>query len=148
MRAMLHVETSFCDPETFHRTSMDKMFADNLLQIFDLNEAIPDRFGINHNHRSMFALVKAAGLIRSDLGLQPGSLNGVFEGGFNLLTSSWKAAWPGRILIPLVGAYKDMVLKCWHGRLPFSASFAPAVCGLRGFLRQYEIDATRQSYLA
>jgi hypothetical protein len=148
MRAMLDIEASFGEPETFHWTSMDKMFADNLLHIVDLNEAIPDRLGIDHNHRPMLALIKAAGLIRPDLGLQPGSLNGIFEGGFELLASSWKAAWPGRVLVPLVGADKDMALKCRHWRLPFSASFAPAVCGLRGFLRQYEIDATRQSYLA
>jgi hypothetical protein len=111
---MLDIETALSEPETLDRTPVNEMFRDDLVHIFDMNEAVPDRLGIDHHHRSMLALVKAAGLIRPNLGLQPGSFNSIFKGGFELFTASRKTAWTGRILVPLVGAYKDMVFKCRH----------------------------------
>jgi len=41
--------------------------------ILGLNVPIPDRFGINNNHRTVLALIKTASLIDADLAAQSSS---------------------------------------------------------------------------
>jgi len=42
---------------------MQKVFRHNLIYIFYMNEAVPNRFWIDDNHRPMLALIEAARLI-------------------------------------------------------------------------------------
>jgi hypothetical protein len=95
----------------------------------------------------MLALVEAAGLVGADDVLEAGVLDGILEGRFQLLTALGEAAWPGGGFVALVGADEEVMFEFRHWRF-LLCLFAAPECGPPGFLRQYEIDATRQSYLA
>lgn len=141
MRATLGVQTGSGEAQAFDGTTVDKVLGDDLIHIFDLHEAVPDGFGIDHDDGAMLALVEAAGLVGADEMLETRIFDGVLEGGFQLLAASGKAAWAGCVLVTLVGADKEVMLKFRHWRVPFPLLSRP-MCGPRSFLRQYEINAT------
>jgi hypothetical protein len=97
---------------------MQEVFVHDLLYILELDEAVPDRLGIDDDNRAMLALVETARLVGTNEVLQSSVLNSVLEGGFELLSALGQAAWAGRVLVTLVGANKEMMLKFRHRR-PF-----------------------------
>jgi hypothetical protein len=118
MRAMLGVKASLREPQPFHRSAMNKVLRHDFLYIFDLHETIPDSLGIDHDDRTVLALVEAARLVRTNQVLEPSVFNSVLESRFDLLTAFGKTAWTGSVFIAFVGAYKEMTLKFWHWRVP------------------------------
>jgi hypothetical protein len=139
---MFSIEAGSGQSQPFHRAAMHKVLVDNLIYIFKPDKAIPDSLGIDHNRWTVLALVEAAGLVGADKMLQSSLFDGILEGGFKLLTAFGKAAWPRRGFVAFVGADKDMVLKCRHGRVFLRLSLSLPCAGGGAFLRQYEIDAT------
>jgi hypothetical protein len=133
MRAMFSIEAGGGESQPLHRAAMHQVLVDDLIYIFKPDKAIPDSLGIDHNRRTMLALVETAGLVGADQMLQSSLLDGILEGGFELLTAFGKAAWPGRGFVAFVGADKDMVLKCRHGQDFLRLSLSPSMCGRRGF---------------
>ncbi len=150
MRAMLGIEAGSGEAQPLHGAAMDEVLGDDFFYIFQMNEAVPDGLGIDHHGRAVLALVEAAGLVGTDEMLEASVFDGVLEGGFELFAAVRQAAWAGRGFVALIRTDKDVMFKFRHGGgFLFLVSFCNGgSCGLRSFLRQYEIDATRQSYLA
>ncbi len=93
MRTLLGIQASAGQTETLHRAPMDEVFGNDLFHILELHKAIPDPLRIDHHNRAMLALVEAAGLVGADEVLEARVLNGVLEGGFDLLAALGKTAW-------------------------------------------------------
>jgi hypothetical protein len=122
---MFSIKAGSGQSQPFHRAAMHKVLVDNLIYIFKPDKAIPDSLGIDHNRWTVLALVEAAGLVGADKVLQSSLLDGILEGGFELLTAFGKAAWPRRGFVAFVGADKDVMLKFRHwAGFPSSVSFA------------------------
>jgi len=58
---------------------MHQMFADDLLDILHMNEPIPHRIGIHHDHRPMLTLIETSELIGADLALQTSLFHRILE---------------------------------------------------------------------
>jgi hypothetical protein len=115
---MLRIEAGSRKAEPLHGTTMQEVFVDDLLYIFELDKAVPDRLGIDNDNRAMLALVETARLVGTNEVLQPSVLNSILERRFELFSALGQAAWTGRVLVTLVGADEEMMLKFRHGR-PF-----------------------------
>ena len=114
MRATLSIQTGIGQAQARHRAAIHQVLADDLGDVFDVHEAVPDGLGIDDDGGAMLALVEAAGLVGADLVLQAGLLDGVLEGGFELLAAPRAAAWTRGALVALVGADEDVVLELWQ----------------------------------
>jgi hypothetical protein len=111
---MLGVEAGSRQAKPLHGAAMEKVLFDNLVHIFQLDEAVPDRLGIDDDHGAMLALVEAAGLVGANQVLEAGILYSVLEGGFELFAALGKATRAGCVPVALVGANEEMVLKFRH----------------------------------
>jgi hypothetical protein len=114
VRTPLGVKAAIGQNKTLDRPPMKQMLVDDLLYIFDVDKAVPDRVRIHHHDRAMFALVEASQLVRANLPLQASVFDGVLEGSLEFSASFAPAAWPGGVLVALIGADKEMVLKLGH----------------------------------
>ena len=114
MRAALRVQAGSGEAQALDRAAMQKVFSDDFIHIFELHKAVPDGLGINHDDRAVLALVEAAGLVGADEMLEARIFDGVLEGGFELLAAPGKTAWAGGVLVALVGADKEVMLKFRH----------------------------------
>lgn len=94
--------------------SVNQMLLNDLLDIARMNVAVPDCLRIDNHDRPVFTLIQTSGLVGADLVFEPGVLDGILEGGLELLASSGKTARTGRGAIPLVGADKKMVFEKRH----------------------------------
>lgn len=113
MRTTLHIEAGVRNDEPLHRSIPHNVIFQNLLHIRRLHPAIPDRFRIHHHRRSVLALIKASGFIRSHLPFQSPRCHTGLEELVNFgprgITRSF-----GMSLRPLVGADEDVSLKFRH----------------------------------
>jgi len=114
MRASLGIQARIRQPQPLHRPAVHKMFSHNLLHIFHMHKPIPDRIRIDHHDRPMLALVETAQLIGANLPLQSRVLHGVFESRFKLPATLLAATGPRRVLVPLIGTDKNVVLELWQ----------------------------------
>ena len=73
MRTGLCVDTFICQTKPRYRTPANQMLRNDLLGVFRTHMAIPDRFRINHNGRTMLTLVKTPGFINADPACKAGS---------------------------------------------------------------------------
>ena len=105
---------------------MNKVLGDNFIHIFKVNEAIPDGLRIDHDHWAMLALIEASGLVGANNMLQSGILDGVLERAFELFAALGKTAWTRCLLVALVGADENVMLKFRHG-------MDSLLCLLRGY---------------
>jgi hypothetical protein len=125
---MLGVEAGSRQAKPLHGAAMEKVLFDNLVHIFQLDEAVPDRFGIDDDHGAMLALVEAAGLVGANQMLEAGVLYSVLEGGFELFSALGQAAGAGCVLVALVGTDKEVVLKFRHRALLSVYCFCDSPC--------------------
>ena len=79
MGTALAIDTGIRQPQPLHRTAPDDMLLNDLRNVAWMNVAIPDRFGIDHDHRPVLALVQATGVIRANLVLESGLFQGILE---------------------------------------------------------------------
>ena len=82
MRAGLRVQAACGQAETLDRPAVDEVFGDDLFDVFEVDKAIPDGLGIDHDNRAVLALVETASLVGADDVLETGIFDGVLEGGF------------------------------------------------------------------
>ena len=127
VRAMLGVQAGFGQPETLHRTAVQQVLFDDLAHVPGMHKAVPDGIRVNHDDRAMLALIETAQFVGADLPLQPGILDCVFERPLELSAALFGAAWAVRVLVALVGADKEVMLKFRQWLSPLSF----ALCGLR-----------------
>ena len=112
--AKLGIEAGVGETQTFYGTAVEKVLGDDLLDVFDVDEAVPNGLGVDHDDWPVLALVEAAGFVGSDVVLEAGFLDGVLEGGFELFTAVWKAAGTVGAFVALVSADKDVVVEFRH----------------------------------
>lgn len=82
------------------------MLLHNLRYVPHLHLSVPDRLWVDHNHRTMFALVKTTRFVGSDPMFQSGILDRIFESGFEVLAPFRKTAGARGRRIALVRADK------------------------------------------
>ena len=114
VRTILGIEAGVGQAEAFYRTAVEEVLGDDFLDVFDVDEAVPDGLGVDHDDGTVLALIEAARLVGSDMVLETGVLDGVLEGGFEFFTAIRKAAWTRGAFIALVGANEDVVVKFRH----------------------------------
>jgi hypothetical protein len=114
VRAMFGVEAGIWQAQPFDGTAVEEMLGDDLLDVFDVDEAVPDGLGIDHDDGAMLALVEAAGFVGPDMVFEASVFDGVLEGGFELFASVGKATGAGGAFVALVGADKDVMIEFRH----------------------------------
>ena len=82
MGAVLGVDAGVGKAESLDGTVMEEVFGDDFLDVASMNVAVPDGFGIDDDDGAVFTLVETAGFVGTDVVLETGFLNGVFEGRF------------------------------------------------------------------
>ena len=108
------VQTLVLQHQALNRPPADNVRFDNFIHVGQTDSAIPDRLGIDHEVRSVLALVQAAGLVGAHSALQPALGQFLLEqllqlcprGG--IATSAWMA-WRA-----LVSADENMALEFRH----------------------------------
>lgn len=63
---MFDIEADFGEPETLNRPPVNEVLGDDFIHIFELDKAVPDGLGIDHDHGAVLALVQTTGLIGAD----------------------------------------------------------------------------------
>jgi hypothetical protein len=114
VRAILDVEAGVEEAQAFDGTAVEEVFGDDLLHVFDVDEAVPDGFGVDHDYGTVLALVEAAGFISTDVVFEAGVFDGVLEGGFEFFTAAGEATGTGGAFVALVGADEDVVIEFRH----------------------------------
>jgi hypothetical protein len=109
--AVLSVEAGVSEQKTLDRTAVDEVLADNLANIFRVDEAVPDGVGIDDHYGAVLALVETAGFVGADFAFQAGLLDCVLEGAFQLAAAVAGATGTGSIFVPLVGADEEVMLE-------------------------------------
>jgi hypothetical protein len=119
MGAALGVEAGVGEYQPLDGTAVEEMLVDDLLHVFDMDEAVPDGVGVDDDDGAVLALVETAKLIRADLSLEANAFDGVLERIFQLFAALVAAAWAASVFFPLVGAEEEMVLKLRHDDFSF-----------------------------
>jgi|SRR6516165_7284484 len=78
--ALLGVEAGVGKAEALDGTVVEKVLGDDLVDIFEVDEAVPDGLGIDCDDGAVLALVEAPGFVGADVVLEAGFLDGVLEG--------------------------------------------------------------------
>ena len=121
MWALLSVEAGVGKAETLDGAAMEKMFGDDLVDVADVYEAVPDGLGIDHDDGAVLALIEATGLVGSNVVPEAGFLDGVLEGGFEFFAARVEAAGTGCAFVAFVGADEDVMVEFRHC-VPFPVS--------------------------
>jgi len=126
------VQALIGNAEPLHGVASDKVLADNLVGVGRGHVAVPDSLGIDHDHRSMLALVKASGLVDADFCSQASFFGELLEPGMDLALALRGAGAAGSASGTLVGTHKDMMLVRRHDGGP------------RGTFTEYGMEAARR----
>jgi hypothetical protein len=109
--AALGVEAGVGEQKALDRTAVDEVLADNLVDIFRVDEAVPDGVGIDNHYGAVLALVETAEFVGADFALQTGHLDCVLEGAFQLAAAVADTAGTGGVFVTLVGAEEEVMLE-------------------------------------
>src|SRR5262249_6087620 len=111
MFANWRIDAFILHSQPLHRHSADNVRLDDLSHVLQLHAAVPYRLRINDHIRTVFALIQASSLVRPHGGLQTALRYSVFERLMEHRTAVGIAAAPRTPRLPLIGTYKDVVLK-------------------------------------
>jgi hypothetical protein len=109
--AALGVEAGIGEQKALDWTAVDEVLTDNLVNIFRVDEAVPDGVRIDDHYGAVLALVETAGFVGADFAFQPGVLDCVLESAFELAASVAGTAGTGGVFVPLVGAEEEVMLE-------------------------------------
>jgi hypothetical protein len=126
--AALGVEAGIGEQKALDWTAVDEVLTDNLVNIFRVDEAVPDGVRIDDHYGAVLALVETAGFVGADFAFQPGVLDCVLEGPFQLAAAVAGTAGTGGVLVPLVGADEEMMLELCHSKVSFRAGRGVSGC--------------------
>ncbi len=93
---------------------MPQVLLDNLVQVRRLHKTIPDLLRIHDDRRPMLALLQAAGFVHPQHTRQLRRLDLVFEQRVKLSLPIRTTRGPGRTLLTLIRANKNMAIKFWQ----------------------------------
>ena len=110
------VQTGIRHAKPLDRPAANDVRFDNFIYIGFGDEAIPDRFGINDDVRSVLALVEASGLIRPYAAFQPSLRQFLLEKFLQTAFGGWVARSSRMARRTLVAADEDMFFESWHRR--------------------------------
>ena len=115
MRAAFGIQAFFDQAQALNWFSAHQMLRDNGFGIFRRDMAIPDSFRINHDHRSMLALVEASGLVDSHACAQPRGFAQQLQLGMKITLSILGAGCSGRSGGTLIMTNEDMAFERGQG---------------------------------
>jgi hypothetical protein len=121
MRTTRCIEALVRDSQTFDWFSAENVGIEYLLNIGRCYVAVPDRFRINNDVRSVLALIEAACLVGANLSLESPFRNSRFEELVQLSRACWIATSPRVSFRPLIGTYKDVMFEFRHGPIQDTA---------------------------
>ena len=121
VRTILGIEAGVGQAEAFYRTAVEEVLGDDFLDVFDVDEAVPDGLGIDHDDGAVLTLIEATGLVGSNVVPEAGFLDGVLEGGFEFFAARVEAAGTGGAFVAFVGADEDVMVEFRHC-VPFPVS--------------------------
>ena len=111
---MLGIEAGIGQAKAFDGTTVQEVFVDDLPDVPEMDEAVPDGLGIDHDYGSVLALVEATGLVGADVVLEASFLDGILEGRFKFVAALGQTTGPRGAFVALVGADEDVVVELWH----------------------------------
>ena len=114
VRAVGCVDTGIRQAEEFDRTAADEVLGDDLADVVEVDEAVPDGLRIDDHDGAVLALVEAAGLVDADAVLEAGFLGGILQGGAELFAVLVAAAGAVGGVVALVEADEDVAFKIGH----------------------------------
>lgn len=114
MRAILRVEAAFGDPESLDRTIAHDVGCNDFLHVAGANTTVPDRIGIYHDVRPVFALIEATGFVSPNRGPQPSECYPRLECAMQFTLTGRIAAASRMAFRPLIGANENVFLKLRH----------------------------------
>jgi hypothetical protein len=112
--AVVGVEAGVWEAKALDWAAVEDVLGDDLVYIFEGNEAVPDGLRIDNDRGAVLALVEAAGFIGSYGVLEAGVFEGFLEGVFELFAAAGTATGAAGGAIALVGADEDVVVKLCH----------------------------------
>jgi len=118
VRAGFGVEALVGYTQALDGTAGDEMLGDDLRRIRWLDVAVPDCFGIDHDHGAVLALVQAAGFVDADPTAQAGGFGPLLEFGVQITGSIGGAGGTRGAFGTRVVTDKDVALKGGHGLAP------------------------------
>jgi hypothetical protein len=137
MRTCLGVDALVGQTQALDRSPGDQMLGNNLLRVFRLDVPIPDSFGVDHDRRTVFALVKAAGFVDADFAAQTSRFRKLLELRNQVALAVRCAGWTGSAFGANVLANENMAFKGCQTRI----SSRVHGTGLRtGTIPQFEND--------
>jgi hypothetical protein len=114
MRACFGVYARVGKAEAFHGTAIDQVLLHDLRGIFGLHVAIPNCLGIDDHRGTVFALVKAEGLIDANSVAEAGCFRQLLQLGVQLALAVSCARGPRSTFRADVMADEDVVLERWQ----------------------------------
>ncbi len=141
MGAALGVETGIGQPKPLYGAAMEEeVLGDDLLDVLDVDKAVPDGLRIDHDDGAVLALVEGAGLVGPDMVLQAGFLMASLKADFSFLLPLGRQLGRGAL-----SSRSLEQMKMWwsnFGTGGFPSLCAPAGATQGAFLRQCLLDAT------
>jgi hypothetical protein len=114
MLATRRVDAGIAQPQPLDWFSSDNVGLDDFFYIGEGHAAIPHAFRIDHDVRTMFALVQASGLIRSHSSFQSALRQLLLEHFLQFGVSRRITASPRMSRWALVPTDENMLLELWH----------------------------------
>ena len=114
MIACWRIDAVISQPQSFYWNAASDVRFDDLGYVLKANAAIPNLIRINHNIRSMLALIQTSSFIGANCGLEAARGDGIFKRPVQLTCCGRIAARPSASRLPPIGANEDMVLVLCH----------------------------------
>ncbi len=111
MWAALGVQARVGDPQPLDRPPANQMLVDNFRCVFRSHMAIPHRIGIDHDGRTVLALIEAARLVDAHSCGESRGLRELLQLRVQFAFSVAGARWTRRVFWTHVMANKDMMLE-------------------------------------
>ena len=112
--ALLGIEAGIGEAEALDGAVVEEVLGDDLVDVFEVDEAVPDGLGIDDDDGAVLALVEATGFVGADVVLEAGFFDSVLEGWLELLAAAGKATGTGGGFVTLVGTDEDVVVEFWQ----------------------------------
>ena len=108
------VQAGIGQHQALHWPSSDDVGLDDFVHISECDPSVPNRVGVDHNIRTVFALIETTRLVGPYFSFQSSGCQFFFERLLQLGATSRIATGTGRSRRALIAANENMFLKLWH----------------------------------